>query len=237
MKRIIFATILMILSAPILAKAQSFEFSVEHQHTLRNCRGTLSITADKIEYQTVHKEDSRSWLYVEIRQIKVVSPTELEITSYEDQKRMLGRDRMFNFTLLDGEISPPISALFIEKTKYPVATSVMPETADAPKFELAVKHLHSLGGCEGRLKIYADRIVYESTDKKENSRYWRWSDLQSISRSGAYQFSISSFEAQFVGATKSFNFVLKERMDEAVYDYLWEKLNPVSYPLPSAVKQ
>jgi hypothetical protein len=223
--------ILMILSAPIVAQAQSFEFSVEHQHTLRSCRGTLTITADKIEYQTAHKEDSRIWRYLEIRQIQVISPTKLEITSYEDQKRMLGRDRIFKFKLLDGQISPEISALFIEKTKYPVATSVMPETTESPKFELAVKHLHTFGGCEGMLKIFEDRVVYQSADKTENSRYWRWSDMQSISRSSLYQFSVSSFEQQFGGPTKTFNFEMKERMDEAVYDYLWEKVNRVTFPL------
>lgn len=237
MKRILYAMSLLILSAPIMARAQSFEFSVEHQHTLQDCRGTLTITADKIEYQTVHKEDVRVWRYLEIRQIQVISPTKLEITSYEDQKRMLGRDRIFTFKLLDGQISPQISALFIEKTRYPVATSVMPVTAESPKFELAVKHLHTFGGCEGMLKIYADRVVYQSADKTENSRYWRWSDIQSISRSGAYQFSVSSFEQQFGGPTKTFNFELKERMDEAVYDYLWEKTNRVTYPLPAVLKQ
>jgi hypothetical protein len=237
MKKILYAIILLILSAPIVAQAQSFEFSVEHQHTLRSCRGTLTITTEKIEFQTAHKEDSRLWRYLEIRQIKVVSPTKLEITSYEDQKRMLGRDRIFIFKLLDGQILPEISALFIEKTKYPVATSVMPETSESPKFELAVKHLHTFGGCEGMLKIYADRVVYQSADKTENSRYWRWSDMQSISRSGAYQFSISSFESQLVGPTKTFNFVLKERMDETVYDYLWGKVNRVTYPLPPAPRE
>ena len=237
MNRILYAMILLVLSAPIATQAQSFEFSVEHQHTLRSCRGTLTITAEKIEYQTAHKEDSRAWRYLEIRQIKVVSPAKLEITSYEDQKRMLGRDRIFIFKLLDGQISPEISALFMEKTNYPVATSVMPETSASPKFEIALKHLHTFGGCEGILKIYADRVLYQSAEKAENSRYWRWSDIQSISRSGPYQFSISSFESQLVGPTKSFNFALKKRMDEALYDYLWDKINKVTYPLSPPPRQ
>jgi hypothetical protein len=237
MKRILYAMILMMLFTPIVAKAQSFEFSVEHQHSLRSCRGTLTITAEKIEYQTAHKEDSRLWRYLEIRQIKIVSPTKLEITSYEDQRRMLGRDRIFKFKLLDGQITPEISTLFIEKTSYPVATSVMPETAELPAFELAAKHLHTFGGCEGVLKIYADRMLYKSADKTENSRYWRWTDIQSISRPGPYYFSLSSFESQFIGPAKSFNFELKEKMNEVIYDYLWGKINPVTYPPPAVLKQ
>ncbi|MEW6127485.1 MAG: hypothetical protein AB1757_10660 [Acidobacteriota bacterium] len=233
MKRVLFAMILFILSVPMIAQAQSFEFSVEHEHTLWDCRGKLLITADKIEYQTPHKEDARVWQYQAIRQIKVVSPTKLEITSYEDQKRLLGRDRIFKFKLLDGQITPEISTLFVKKTDYPVATSVIPETAEPPKYELAVKHLHTFGGCEGFLKIYSDQVVYQSTDKAEKSRYWQWGDIQSISRSGAYRFSLSSFERHFAGQTKTFNFELKERMEEVVYDYLWGKINKVTYPLPS----
>jgi hypothetical protein len=237
MKRILFAISFLIISASGLARAQSFEFSVEHEHTLRDCRGQLIITAENVEYLSAHKEDSRVWSYKEIRQIKVVSPTKLEITSYEDQKRMLGRDRVFKFELLDGQITPEISALFVEKTNYPVATSVLPETAEPPKNEIAVKHLHTFGGCEGVLKIYSDRAVYESADKRERSRYWRWADIQSISRSGPYGFSISSYEQEFVGPTKTFNFELKARMEEGVYDYLWEKINRVTYPLPAPAKQ
>ena len=230
MKKTFYVILFIIFAVPLAAQAQSYEYVVEHQHTLLNCSGTLSISADKIEYQTTHKEDARVWRYEDIQQIKVVSPTRLEITSYEDQKRMLGRDRVFKFKLLVGQISSEVTALFINKAKYPVATSVMPETDEAPKYEVAVKHLHTFGGCEGVLKVYPDRMTYESKDQTEKSRYWRWADIQSISRSGPFQFSITSYELQFGGPTKSFNFALKERMNDSVYDYLWERNNRVSLP-------
>ena len=37
---------------------------------------------------------------------------------------------------------------------------------------------------EGTLKIFTDRVVYQSADKTESSRSWRWADVQSVSRSG-----------------------------------------------------
>jgi len=64
----------------------------------------LIITPDKIEYKTSHKDESRSWRYVDIQQIKIESPIEIEIMTYEDQKQLLGRDRVFKFKLLEGEI-------------------------------------------------------------------------------------------------------------------------------------
>ena len=59
------------------AAAQSYEFPVEHTHTLRNCRGKLLITPEKIEYKTEHRRDARIWEYVEIQQITMASPVEL----------------------------------------------------------------------------------------------------------------------------------------------------------------
>src|SRR2546428_6657132 len=160
--------------APKLAAAQSFEFPGEQARLLRNHRGTLVITVDGIEYRTGEKNESRSWRYNDIQQIKIESPTELEILTYEDQRRMLGRDRIFRFILLEGKITPEVSALLVAKAARPVATSVAPVTGGEPKFESAVKHLHAFGGCEGALKIYPDRVAFESAETAAHSRYWRY---------------------------------------------------------------
>ncbi len=218
-----------LVTVPRVGVAQAFDFAVEHQHTFRNCRGTLSITADTIEYKTNHKEDSRSWKYVDIRQIKIDSPTSLEIVGYEDQKRMLGRDRIFKFKLVQGQISQEVSALLMANATRPVATSVLPETAGSPVFEIPVKHLHTLGGCAGVLKIYPDRVTYESSDEPSESRYWRYTDIQNFGRSSRYRFEITTFEDKTGGPTRAFNFQLKQDFPETAYDYLWLRLNPTDY--------
>src|SRR5262249_22143613 len=116
--------------------AQSYEFAVEHEHTLRNCHVTLTIAPDKIEYKTAHKADSRRWSYAELKQIKIESPTRIELVGYEDQKRMLGGDRIFKFKVLEGEISPETSAMLMEKAARPLVTSVSPATGGTPAFEI-----------------------------------------------------------------------------------------------------
>lgn len=214
---------------PPLVPAQQFEFSVEHQHTLRNCRGTLVITPDKIEYKTSHKKDSRVWEYVNIRQIKVESPTALEIVTYEDQRRMLGRDRIFKFRLLEGQITPEVSALLMAKATHPLVTSVMPVSGGSPTFEVPVKHLHAFGGCEGVLRIYPDRVTYESKDKPSDSRYWRYMDIQHFGHPTRYRFEITTFEDKFGGPTTVYNFQLKEDFPEGAYDYLWVRVYPMKY--------
>lgn len=221
-------------SSPKLVSAQSFEFPVEHQHTLRNCRGTLTITPDKIEYKTTHKKDSRAWEYVSIRQIKAESPTALEIVTYEDQRRMLGRDRIFRFRLLEGQITPEVSALLMTSATRPIVTSVMPVTAGPPTFELAVKHLHTFGGCEGVLRIYPDRITYESRDRPSDSRFWRYTDIEHFGHPTRYRFEITTYEDQFGGPTKVYNFQLKEDLPAGAYDYLWVRVHGrADFSLPS----
>ncbi|MBI4469419.1 MAG: hypothetical protein HY650_08880 [Acidobacteria bacterium] len=214
---------------PRLAVAQTHEFQVEHQHTLRDCRGTLIITPDTIDYRTTHKKDSRSWPYVEIRQLKVESSTRLEIVTYEDQKRMLGRDKIFKFRLLQGQLRPDVVALLMAKSTHPPATSVMPVASGTPAFQIPVKHLHTLGGCEGLLSIYPDRVTYESKDKPTDSRYWRYADIHNFGHPTRYRFEITTFEDKYGGPTKVFNFQLKEDLPARAHDYVWVRVYPSEF--------
>lgn len=205
--------------------AQSYEFPVEHAHTLRNCRGKLLITPEKIEYKTEHKRDARIWEYVEIQQITVVSLIELELTTYEDQKRMAGRDRIFKFRLLEGRLTPEISALLLEKATHPLVTSVPPQSEGTPLFAIPVKHLHTFGGCSGTLKIYGDRVVFES---QTDARFWRYSDIQNFSHPERFRFEIVSYEDK-VGGAKAYNFQLKEELPALAYDYVWARVYPSKF--------
>ncbi len=207
------------------AMAQGYEFAVEHDHTIGACRGRLIITPERIEYRTEHKGHSRDWRYTDIRQIKIVSPKKIDLASYEDRKWRMGLDRPFEFKLLEGEITSEISALLIERATRPVVTSVAPAPEGAPAFEVPVKRLRRFGGCIGTLKIYPDRLVYESQDEPENSRFWRYGDIQSFSQSERYRFEVVSFEDKF-GGPKSYNFQLREDLPATAYDYVWARVYP-----------
>lgn len=208
--------------------AQSFEFPVEHEHTLRNCRGKLVITAEKIEYQTDHKKDAQSWLYTELRQVKVFSPVALELVTYEDQPRLAGRDRIFKFTLLSGQITPEITALLMKVAPRPIVTSLLPPVQDEPRFTVLVKHVRPLNGSLGTLKIYADRIVYEASANVTESRYWRYSDIQNFSHSERYRFEIVTYE-DGIGGLKAYNFQLREELPTGIYDYVWTRVYPSKF--------
>ena len=225
MKSIFTALFLLFIFIPMPAAGQSYEFAVERLHTLRNCRGMLIITPEKIEYQTSEKHDARTWEYSEIQQLTIVSPVELELATYEDQPRMAGRDRIFKFRLLEGRITPEISALLLEKTTHPLVTSVPPQSEGAPQFVIPVKHLHTFGGCSGTLKIYADRVAFES---QTDARFWRYSDIQNFSQSERFRFEIIGYEDK-LGGSKAYNFQLKEAFPVTAYDYVWARVYPAKF--------
>ena len=228
MKPFILHIMLAVLGCALRVVAQSFEFPVEHEHTLRNCRGKLVVTADKIEYQTDHKKDARSWPYTELRQLKVLSPSSLELVTYEDQPRLAGRDRSFKFTLLTGQITPDISALLRSAAPRPIVTSVLMTAQDEPRFTVLVKHVRPLTGSLGTLKIYADRIVYEAAGKVAESRYWRYRDIQNFSHSERYRFEIVTYE-DGIGGLRAYHFQLREELLTGIYDYVWTRVYPSKF--------
>ena len=228
MKRITLGIFIAALFAVKPVAAQSFNLAVEHEHTLRNCFGTLTIAPEKIEYKTDHKKDSRTWSYAELKQIKVDAPTRIELASYEDQKRVLGRDRIFKFKVREGEISPEANALLMEKAPRPLVTNVVPVTEETPAFEVSIKHLHAFGGCLGTLRIYSDHIAYESKDRPSDSRHWRYGDVQSLSQSERFRFEIVTFEDKF-GGPKAYSFQLREELPQKAYDYAWARVYPSKF--------
>lgn len=226
---------LMFLVAANSAAAQSFEFNVERERTLRDQTGKLVITPDRIEYQTPRKGESRVWRYNELREIKVLAPARIELHSYEDRKRMLGADIVYKFKLLDGEITPELSALLLAKSPRPPALSVSPEKNGDAVFVVPVKHLHRFGGCLGALKIYADRIVYEADGERADSRYWRYRDVQSFSQSERFRFELLGFEEDFGGA-KVYNFQLREELPAGAYDFIWQRVYPLKFHSTGSVQ-
>jgi hypothetical protein len=235
MVKLIVAILLLAFPAASSSRQQgtNFEFQVEHLHTLRNCRGTLIVTADGIEYKAGHKEDSRSWRYADIRQIKVESSKSIEIVTYEDQKRMWGRDRIFRFRLVGGAMSSETSAMLMAKATRPVVTGLFPTTTELPTFELPVKHLHSFGGCDGTLKVYSDRVTFQSAEQPTDSRYWRYSDIGRFGQPSRYRFELTTFEDKFGGPQKVYNFQLKAEFPAEMYDFLWVRIHPTNYYLRS----
>jgi len=210
------------------SQAQSFEYTVKHGHIGRDCRGKLTITPEGVEFSAQKAKDSRKWKFAEIRTLEVKSPTEISLVTYEDQKRWFGKDKVFEFTLVDKKATPELSAFLLSHVKRPMELAVIPEEGAKPAFQMPVKRLHTIVGAMGTLRIYSDRIVFQSS-KVGESRYWRLADIERFSQPDRFRFQIVSFEPKAGGPTEVYNFQLMEDLPEGVYDYLWVRLHPSSY--------
>ncbi len=208
--------------------AQNFEYTVKHHHLLKDCRGVLKVTPDGVEYKTAHAKDSRKWNFDDIRTFEVKSPTEISIVTYEDQKRWLGKDKVFEFTLLDKKATSELSAFLLSHIKRPMELAVIPEHTEKPAYEIPVKHLRTISGTRGVLRIYPDKVVYQ-TSVTGDSRYWRLEDIERFSQPDRFRFQIVGYVPKAGGPTEVYNFQLIEDLPEGVYDYLWLRLHPSSY--------
>ena len=96
--------------------------------------------------------------------------------------------------------------------------TALPEELLQPLWEVPVKLKRGFGGSEGVLSIGMAAIVYRSEEKDE-SRTWQMSDVDNISTSGPFDFTIATFEG------RSYAFQLKRPIDERQYQALWRRLN------------
>jgi hypothetical protein len=219
---------LMLVFGIVPLRAQNFEYSVKHRHILKDCRGVLTITPDGVQYKSTREKDSRKWSFEDIRVFEIKSPTEISIVTYEDQKRWAGKDKVFEFTLLDKKATPDLGAFLLSRIKRPLELAVIPEDSEKPVYEIPVKHLRTISGTRGVLRIYADKVVYKSPTAGD-SRYWRIADIERFSQPDRFRFEIVSFLPKAGGPTEVYNFQLIEDLPEGVYDYLWTRLHPASY--------
>ncbi|MGH9822359.1 MAG: hypothetical protein ACREDR_03795, partial [Blastocatellia bacterium] len=207
---------------------EAFRFEVKHKQVIRDEKGTLTISEGGIEYRTSSGGHDGVWTYDDIRQIKVASPKELDIETYENRKRDLTRHRNYKFFLLDGSIDAKLARLLLEKSARPMVTSVVPASEGGAVFGVNVKHLHTVGGCEGVLKIYPDCVIYESAGKKADSRFWRYSDIQSFGLIDRYRLEFTIYEST-AGGLKSYNFELKRDLPSGLYNYVWRRVHPTAF--------
>ena len=209
-------------------QAQDFSYAVKHHHTLKDCRGVLNITADGVEFKAARVKDSRKWTFDDIQTLEVKSPTEISIVTYESQERWVGKDKVFTFILLDKKATPELSAFLLSHVKKPLETALIPEDSEKPVYEVPVKHLRTISGTRGMLRVYPHSVVYQS-QTGEDSRVWRIEDIERFSQSERFRIEIVSYVPKAGGPTETYNFQLMEDLPHGVYDYLWVRLHPSSY--------
>jgi hypothetical protein len=235
-KRVI-ALITGLLLSPALFAQQSFQYEARHEHSRpphikkAGGLGILTINDSGVSFQQTYKDgetpkhpNAWRWNYQDIQQLKIEAKS-LTILTYKDNKWKLGADRKYEFELVSGKTFEDAYKVLKRRLDQRFVAAI----ADGPAsvlWEIPVKHLHGFGGDEGVLQVGPDEIVYKSA-KSDESRTWRYEDIENISSSGPFQLTITSFERARLhyGSRKGFEFELKQRLEEARYNDLWLRLN------------
>ncbi len=207
-----------------LLAAETFPVTLE-KTLWRDGKGTVEIDDQGITYTAPKKEHSRSWSWLDIQYFDRVSPTEFVVLTYQDDRRLLGRDEQYHFHIMQGELSDALFVSISAHLKRPVTDRVAPGKI-AARYVIPVKYEHGLGGSEGELQ-FTDDAIYYVTKHAPDGRTWRLNrDIVSVWSDDPYRLEIRAYDnnrREFSRAA-TYKFDLKEKLNSAFYRELKLKL-------------
>ena len=192
------------------------KFPVRHDHARNGGDGTLSFSREGISFEETagNPAHSRQWKYGDLERFEL-SPERIRIATYQDVRWQVNRDRDYVFDHLPKDMAAQL---------YPYVAGRLDQRfiarlADASVVALwatDVKLVRGHSGATGKLKVGVDRIVFESSTARD-SRTWRYSDIQLVSRNDAFHLSVAAIDGEV-------SFQLKESMPEERYNWLWRRV-------------
>lgn len=202
------------------ARSAGYAFRVKHNHSFGGCEGTLVISEADIRYRTDRRRDARIWTYPEIKRVERQGLRTLIVRTYEDQTLQLGRDKLFEFQLLDGVITDEVLSFLNLRVGRPLETPP-DDSPPGGRYEIAAKHVHAFGGCHGTLKITDTHIEYVSA-KPKDSHIWKYLDIKRLRSRSTYELAIDTYQDQtlLLGKDKTYKFELKEALEPRVLAFI-----------------
>jgi len=182
------------------------------KRTLGSTSGTLVIDAATVEFRPA-KGDSRRWPIAEIKTLDFY-PRRLLLTGYERRGGLRLGTRSFRFDL--GESMPASVATVLAVRVGKPTRNRNPET-NAPAFgTVSAHHSTPRGGSNGTLRLRDEGVDYV-TQRTNDSRSWRWADIQTVSNLDPYHLVLS-------GYLETYSFDLKQPLPREQYDRLSDEV-------------
>lgn len=219
------------------AVPSSFTLAVEHDHLWGSGSGKLTINSEGISFEEEKEKDhSRHWSFTDLQEVKIETPHQVALLTYEDVKWQLNRDRAFKFKLREEQITSDL-VLFLEKQLPSRLVSAVFPTAEDVYYIVPAKHKHALGGgCDGEL-MFGREAIYFVSSSAEHSRRWRIEEIESLGRMSDFEVRVTVREQSTLRGERNFQFQLKRPIDEAAYEIFWRKVyEPESWLEPLAAK-
>jgi hypothetical protein len=208
--------------------AAAAQFPVRHPHLHGGCGGTLTVDENGVAFAGP-KGHAWKWRLEDIQELKL-APDSVTVLTYQDNKWRPGTDREYRFI---GTVpARELYALLRPRMDQRLVAEIAEPVQDAA-WSLPVKHIGRMAGSQGTLAFGEETIVY-TTAARDDSRTWRYGDIDSIGSSGPFQLTITTFErnrAQYADR-RGFNFVLKQPITEAKYNELWLRIEKKNGRIP-----
>ena len=192
------------------AWASAAEFPVRHTHIKGNCEGVLKVDTSGVSFAG-QKKHVWHWKLQDIRELKL-APDGVYVLSYYGRYDFKGKTPVQQlYAMLKGTMD---QRLVMQAVETAPAGHPLPST-----WSVAVKHR---GGADGSL-VFGDDIIEYASAARDESRTWRYQDIDNISSSGPFQLTVTTFERAMAhyNDRREFSFELKEPITEAKYNQLW----------------
>ena len=186
-------------------------------------RGTLVFTSEAATFKAAKAGKSKTWLYQDLRQIRIESPKKISLGTFESRNGgRLGIVRAEGFKMTSGEITGETVAFLLAHVARPVATSILPANLGDAVTRVPVRHRRYRHASQGTLAVHATGLAYVA-DRQTDSRFWRFVDLQSVLRTSPFELLVTACEGDTL---QTYAFDLKELFPQDAFDALWAQVNP-----------
>lgn len=218
------------------AAANQVTIPVRHPHLRKGGPGEIRFGDSSLSFRELGKKQkhSREWAYGDIQQL-YVAPDALRILTYEDVAWKLGQDREYTFDQLpEGAARRILEGVRAHMDARRIVAALPDSQVDA-LWKIGAKHLEGWGGSEGIVLVGEHSVVY-SSEERNASRTWSFSQIVNVSTSGPFDLTITVFEqdGSRSGHRRDFRFQLKTALPEHRYQALWRRLNE-SNPQQSSI--
>jgi hypothetical protein len=169
-------------------------------------RGTLAVDASGVTFRSGNGREQK-WPLTDIR-TAFVAPHRMVIETYENRSLHRPGERRYEFDLAQAMPAAVAAGLAADLAR-PLQNSV--PDSEAPAIATIPAHHRALaGGTNGVLRFRQDGIDYV-TSSKEDSRSWRWTDLETLSSPDPYHLFV-------FGYRDTYTFDLKAPLTRALFD-------------------
>jgi len=175
-------------------------------------KGDLLVGANGIEFRS-GKGQTLKLPYLEVQTFHL-SPHSLVIETYQNRKKHMPGVERLRFEMTES-VSPQVAADLAKEVQRPSQNAVPDPTVQG--IVIPAHHRSLAGGTNGILRFRDGGIDYV-TGAPDDSRSWRWADLQTLSSPDPYH--LLAF-----GYRDTYSFDLKELLPQSLYYRLVDEID------------